>query len=131
MFHPKIKKSLQFWLPDLNLNLTQPSSTSMCAEQLLGGWLHPRFHEDSKIGKAQGTSKSLNDLGGGDIRWDKDPQRCTKRPKSDQASMMSSEEYEKWRVRFNENLMLKPADAANTLYNEKYALNRAKAKIHI
>ena len=45
--------------------------------------------------------------------------------------MMSSEECEKWKVQFNENLMLKPADAANTLYNEKYALNRAKAKIYI
>ena len=39
----------------------------MCAEHLLGGWLHPRFHEDSKIGKARGTSKSLNDLEGGDM----------------------------------------------------------------
>ena len=26
--------------------------------------------------------------------------------------------------------MLKPADAANTLHNEKYALNRAKEKIN-
>ena len=68
MFHLKIKKSLQFWLPDLTLNLTQPSSTSVCAEYLLGGWLHPRFHEDSKTGKAQGTLKSLKDLGGGDLR---------------------------------------------------------------
>ena len=86
------------------------------------------FNEDAKIGKAQGTLKNLKDLGGGDTRWDKDLKKCTRRPKSNQASMMSSEGYEKWRVQFNEDLMLKPADAANTLHNEKYALNRAKAK---
>lgn len=68
VFHLKKKKSLQFLLPDLNLNSTQPNSVSMCAENLLCGWRSPRFPGDAKIEEAQGTLKRLKDLGGGEVR---------------------------------------------------------------